>query len=118
MFTCIGLASMADTQQFCRQQIFNIASGERVNTLEGHREEVLFIKLVAYKGANVLLTGSQDGTVVKWVMSDDWMYVPSRSNGGTSTLAALPVLALYIRSWGPIRNSLSSLLNAATRCAR
>lgn len=73
----IYLADMTDTQPVCRrQQIFNIASGERVNTLEGHREEVLFIKLVTYKGANVMLTGSQDGTVVKWVMSDDWMYVP------------------------------------------
>lgn len=53
-------------------KIFDLVTGAVVGRLEGHQEEVLCIKLVAHAGTNYLITCSQDGTIRRWTMSDDW----------------------------------------------
>jgi WD40 repeat protein len=59
----------------CHVKVFDVATGARVTQLVGHREEVLHIALVRCAGRNVALTGSQDGSIIAWEVSDDWRSV-------------------------------------------
>lgn len=53
-------------------QIFDVATGERVGLLQGHTEEVLHLLLTTFKGENTIISGSQDGTIIKWTMDSEW----------------------------------------------
>ncbi|ORX99738.1 WD40 repeat-like protein [Basidiobolus meristosporus CBS 931.73] len=56
----------------CPLKIFDVVSGDVVSKLEGHTEEILCIKLVQFKGANYIISTSQDGYIIKWQMGADW----------------------------------------------
>ena len=56
----------------CRLKLFDILTGEVVTQLQGHTEELLCVKRVQFKGENYFLSGSQDGYLNKWHMSQDW----------------------------------------------
>lgn len=53
-------------------KIFDLFTGAVVAQLRGHKEEILSIKSLVFKGQFYLLTTSQDGHLIKWHMSDDW----------------------------------------------
>lgn len=53
-------------------KIFDVITGEIVNQLHGHDEEILCLKVVEYKNENYLVSTSQDGYIVKWSMSKGW----------------------------------------------
>ncbi|KAJ1928018.1 hypothetical protein IWQ60_002433 [Tieghemiomyces parasiticus] len=57
----------------CPLKVFNVLSGEVVARHEGHMEEILCIKLAKYRGQNYALTTSQDGYILKWHLTDDWI---------------------------------------------
>lgn len=77
----------------CHVKVFDIATGERVAQLTGHREEVLHISLVRCQGRNVAVTGSQDGSIIKWEMTDDWREVVSQTQLQDSTSSMVFQLA-------------------------
>jgi WD40 repeat protein len=52
-------------------KIFNL-QGEVVHRLEGHEEEILYLKIVRYENENFLLSCSQDGYIMSWNFSNDW----------------------------------------------
>lgn len=54
-------------------KIFDIITGEVVNTLYGHEEEVLCLKDIVFKDQNYLITTSQDGYIMKWSMQKGWV---------------------------------------------
>lgn len=70
------------------KKIFSLKMGSVITVMEGHAEEVLYIKKVQYKGENYLgeyplfivgrndepvaVSTSEDGKVIKWKMSSDW----------------------------------------------
>lgn len=56
-------------------QIFDVMSGKLVQSLAGHAEEVLCIKLLRFEGKQYLVSASQDGTIIKWCLSDDFRYL-------------------------------------------
>eukprot|EP01117_Protostelium_nocturnum_P011269 TRINITY_DN4093_c0_g2_i4.p1 TRINITY_DN4093_c0_g2~~TRINITY_DN4093_c0_g2_i4.p1 ORF type:complete len:531 (-),score=175.47 TRINITY_DN4093_c0_g2_i4:719-2311(-) len=56
----------------CPIKIFNTESGEVVERLEGHQEEVLCLKRVVFKETNYLLSGSEEGFMIKWEMNEDY----------------------------------------------
>eukprot|EP00123_Amoebidium_parasiticum_P015114 comp22793_c0_seq1/m.35713 comp22793_c0_seq1/g.35713 ORF comp22793_c0_seq1/g.35713 comp22793_c0_seq1/m.35713 type:complete len:623 (-) comp22793_c0_seq1:799-2667(-) len=56
----------------CPIKIFDVVTGEVVNTLEGHTEEVQHIHVTSFMGRNVLVSASQDGSVWRWDMAADW----------------------------------------------
>eukprot|EP01135_Chromosphaera_perkinsii_P000468 Nk52_evm22s96 gene=Nk52_evmTU22s96 len=57
----------------CPLLIINLLTGEVVNKLEGHKEEILFVERVQFKGENHFLSCSQDGTIIKWHMDSSWL---------------------------------------------
>lgn len=57
----------------CDIKIFDIVTSKVVTRLKGHSEEVLTIKAVKFIGENYLISTSQDGSIMKWHMSQDWM---------------------------------------------
>ncbi|CAG8547573.1 1755_t:CDS:10 [Paraglomus brasilianum] len=56
----------------CPLKIFDCISGRVIAKLEGHAEEVLFIKSVVFKGESYYISTSQDGYIYRWKMQDDW----------------------------------------------
>ncbi|PJF18288.1 hypothetical protein PSACC_01888 [Paramicrosporidium saccamoebae] len=52
-------------------KVFN-PDGSVLHRLEGHEEEILFLKKVSYAGQNILLSCSQDGYIFCWTFSPDW----------------------------------------------
>lgn len=60
-------------------QIFDVFTGSVVAQLKGHREEVLSIYRVEFKGQNYLVSSSEDGKIIKWKMNEyfsdalDWI---------------------------------------------
>ena len=55
-------------------KIFDVVSGEVIERLESHEEEILCIKAVTFKEENYFVTTSQDGYINKWKMDEDWGY--------------------------------------------
>ncbi|KAJ3085306.1 hypothetical protein HK102_000125, partial [Quaeritorhiza haematococci] len=53
-------------------KVFDITSGEVIEKWEGHREEILQIEAVTFKGKNYYVTTSQDGYIIKWNVGEDW----------------------------------------------
>lgn len=56
----------------CDIKIFDMIEAKVITRLVGHTEEVLTIKTVQFKGENYLISTSQDGSIIKWHMSQDW----------------------------------------------
>ncbi|KAJ3052793.1 hypothetical protein HK097_005660 [Rhizophlyctis rosea] len=56
----------------CPVKIFDIVTGEVIERLENHEEEILCIKAVTFKGENYFVSTSQDGYINKWKMDDEW----------------------------------------------
>lgn len=56
----------------CHIKVFDILTGECVEELKGHEEEIMFVNCVTFKGDNYVLSGSQDGTIIKWRMNSEW----------------------------------------------
>eukprot|EP00124_Ichthyophonus_hoferi_P003283 Ihof_evm2s276 gene=Ihof_evmTU2s276 len=56
----------------CPIKIFDVMSGDLVGQLLGHTEEVQDICMTSFKGRNILLSASQDGSFRRWDMADDW----------------------------------------------
>jgi WD40 repeat protein len=57
-------------------KLFDVSSGEVVLRLDqGHTEEVLVLKMARFQGKNYLLSGSQDGYIWRWQLSDDFRCV-------------------------------------------
>ncbi len=52
-------------------KVYNVVSGEVVARLEGHKEEILQLRLLHFKGSPYILSCSQDGYLWKWRMQDD-----------------------------------------------
>jgi WD40 repeat protein len=48
-------------------KIFDILSGKVSQNLEGHTEEILCLKRLSFKNNNYYLTGSYDGSMIKWI---------------------------------------------------
>jgi len=63
----------------CPIKIFDVFTGSVVAQLKGHREEVLAISRVEFKGQNYLVSASEDGKIIKWKMNEhfsdalDWI---------------------------------------------
>ncbi|CAO3655888.1 unnamed protein product [Mucor fragilis] len=56
----------------CAIKIFNVCENRVVARLKGHEEEILSIKKVVFMGQNYLISTSQDGSIRKWHMAEDW----------------------------------------------
>lgn len=70
----------------CPLKVFNITSGEVSNpshaqnltptqvveTLHGHEEEILCLKRIKFDGETFLISGSEDGRMIKWKMNRDY----------------------------------------------
>lgn len=56
----------------CPIKIFDVASTEQIARLEGHSEEILCVKTLTFKGENYLISTSQDGYIMKWLMDETW----------------------------------------------
>ncbi|OAD07625.1 hypothetical protein MUCCIDRAFT_104563 [Mucor lusitanicus CBS 277.49] len=56
----------------CDIKIFNVCENRLVARLEGHEEEILSIKKVVFMEQNYLVSTSQDGSIRKWHMAEDW----------------------------------------------
>ncbi|PRP82326.1 hypothetical protein PROFUN_10230 [Planoprotostelium fungivorum] len=56
----------------CPLKVFNITSGEVVETLHGHEEEILCLKRIKFDGETFLISGSEDGRMIKWKMNRDY----------------------------------------------
>lgn len=56
----------------CDIKLFDMVQAKVLTRLEGHTEEVLTIKAIEFKGNNYLISTSQDGSIMKWHMSEDW----------------------------------------------
>ncbi|KAL9550086.1 hypothetical protein MBANPS3_004897 [Mucor bainieri] len=56
----------------CDIKIFNVCENKLVARLEGHEEEILSIKKVVFMEQNYLISTSQDGSIRKWHMAEDW----------------------------------------------
>ncbi|EPB83107.1 hypothetical protein HMPREF1544_10145 [Mucor circinelloides 1006PhL] len=56
----------------CDIKIFNVCENKLVARLEGHEEEILSIKKVVFMEQNYLISTSQDGSIRKWHMTEDW----------------------------------------------
>ncbi|KAI9249858.1 WD40-repeat-containing domain protein [Helicostylum pulchrum] len=56
----------------CDIKLFDMVQAKVLTRLEGHTEEVLTIKAIEFKGENYLISTSQDGSIMKWHMSEDW----------------------------------------------
>jgi hypothetical protein len=55
-------------------QIFDTRTGVVVCSISVHSEEVYNVKVVKFKGSNYIVSASEDGTIVKSRVSDDWKY--------------------------------------------
>jgi WD40 repeat protein len=53
-------------------KIFDLATGKLLLKLNGHEEEIIALKLVIFDKQNYILTGSNDGRLIKWKMNADW----------------------------------------------
>ncbi|KAJ3175703.1 hypothetical protein HDU87_005846 [Geranomyces variabilis] len=62
----------------CPLKVFDIMSGNVVERLEGHEEEILCVKLVSFCNKNYFVTTSQDGYIIKWQIGPDWRGMQSR----------------------------------------
>ncbi|KAJ3300785.1 hypothetical protein HK104_003755 [Borealophlyctis nickersoniae] len=56
----------------CALKIFDVVSGEVVEKLENHEEEVLSIKAVTFKDEHYYVSTSQDGYINRWKMDETW----------------------------------------------
>ncbi|KAJ3289071.1 hypothetical protein HK104_007766 [Borealophlyctis nickersoniae] len=56
----------------CPLKIFDVVSGEVVEKLEDHEEEVLSIKAVTFKNEHYYVSTSQDGYINRWKMDETW----------------------------------------------
>lgn len=56
----------------CDIKLFNMETSKVITRLVGHTEEVLTIKSMKFKGENYFISTSQDGSIIKWKMSEDW----------------------------------------------
>lgn len=63
----------------CDIKIFDMVDAKVVARLVGHTEEVLTIKVVHFKGENYLISTSQDGSIIKWHMAEDWSTLLSKT---------------------------------------
>lgn len=62
----------------CDIKIFDMVASKVITRLVGHAEEVLTIKAIEFKDNNYLISTSQDGSIVKWHMADDWSTLLSK----------------------------------------
>jgi len=53
-------------------KVFDILSGNVVETLKGPKEEVTDMKLVEFRGEPFLICGSQDGYIWKYALNQDY----------------------------------------------
>lgn len=53
-------------------KIFDLITSQLLAKLSGHEEEIIALKLVRFNQQNYILTGSNDGRLIKWKMSADW----------------------------------------------
>jgi hypothetical protein len=59
----------------CPLKMFDVIEGTVVYTFPyGHEEEILCLKMVNYKNGNYYITTSQDGFILRWEMTHDWMF--------------------------------------------
>lgn len=56
----------------CDIKIFDVCENKLVARLKGHKEEILSIKKVVFMGQNYFISTSQDGSIYKWHMAEDW----------------------------------------------
>ncbi|KAI8923196.1 WD40-repeat-containing domain protein [Entophlyctis helioformis] len=63
----------------CPLKVFDLETGQVIERLEGHEEEVLCIKSAVFKGQNYFLSTSQDGYIIKWHVSKDWTMLLDRN---------------------------------------
>jgi len=56
----------------CPLKIFDVVTGKVIARLSGHNEEVFCIKKIHFKNENYLITCSEDGRIIKWLMNEDW----------------------------------------------
>ncbi|CAO3636618.1 unnamed protein product [Mucor hiemalis] len=56
----------------CDIKIFNMDNSKVIARLAGHAEEVLTIKAIQFKNENYLISTSQDGSIIKWHLAEDW----------------------------------------------
>jgi len=64
--------------------------------LSGHTEEVMYILPLTFKDCNYLLTASQDGSIIKWKMSDDWSYCTGPDGQGEKMLDDITCMAFHM----------------------
>jgi len=80
----------------CPIKIFSLETGSVVCRLEGHTEEVLFLKRIKFKGDNYIVSSSEDGKVIKWKMDADestlveWEYIDDNSTSTAVSLSFVP----------------------------
>lgn len=63
----------------CDIKIFDMVTSKVITRLVGHTEEVLTIKAIQFKEQNYLISTSQDGSILKWHMADDWTTLLSKT---------------------------------------
>ncbi|KAI7887958.1 WD40-repeat-containing domain protein [Mucor mucedo] len=63
----------------CDIKIFDMVASKVLARLVGHAEEVLTIKAIQFKENNYLISTSQDGSILKWHMADDWSTLISKT---------------------------------------
>jgi WD40 repeat protein len=51
-------------------KLFDVLTGEVINKLEGHTEEILSMKLILFRDEPYLLSCSQDGFIIRWQLSN------------------------------------------------
>lgn len=56
----------------CDIKIFNLDESKVIARLAGHTEEILTIKAIQFKGENYYISTSQDGSIIKWHVAEDW----------------------------------------------
>ncbi|KJE93828.1 hypothetical protein, variant 1 [Capsaspora owczarzaki ATCC 30864] len=56
----------------CAVRVFDTVTCEVVAMLAGHVEEVLSVTSVTFKGANFIVSTSEDGHIWRYPMADDW----------------------------------------------
>ena len=80
VYTCGKLKSRTtwseeDGDNFCipgKIKIYDILTGKVLLQLEGHQEEILCMKLVTFANKEYLLTGGQDGRIIRWEINEDF----------------------------------------------
>jgi len=73
-------------------KIFDILSGKLVTRLEGHTQDVLFMKIVIFDGQNYLISSGHDGAIIKWKMNHNF----SACLGHTKIADQLTQVAIHL----------------------